>query len=188
MEIEVMRNPLKTLSLLTLFATAAGPTALATVTLSFVQQNTVIPTIGESAVVEVRADLTEAIIGWGLDLAVVDPSVATLTDLAVALPWDAAEATLDHDLFGATSLTSVGPGTDILLATLTFQAVGDGVTNIALLTSNDEDEGFALANWSGLDSVVFASGTITVPEPTSFLVCTLGGLLLGGMTRSRSPR
>ncbi len=68
----------------------------------------------------------------------------------------------------------VGPGTDILLATLTFEAFAPGTTEISLSISGDENEGFALGDFSGLDSVILPTGTITIPQPSTFVLLALG--------------
>jgi hypothetical protein len=97
--------------------------------------------------------------------------------------WDPALSTIDGDLLGGNidpiaNPNGIGPAAGILLATLTFQAFGLGTTPIALSTSGDEDEGFALSDLSGNDTVIFANGTITVPEPASLVLIALGGLVV----------
>lgn len=155
---------------------AAAP-AYGTVTLHFVPQNTVIPVVGNTANVEVRADFTQDIAGWGLDLNVFDTGVADLIGFSIGPAWDPVLASIDGDLLGGTSVAGVPAGAGILLATLTFQANGLGTTPISLSTSGDEDEGFALNDLSGLDAVNFANGTITVPEPASLVLIALGGIV-----------
>lgn len=89
----------------------------------------------------------------------------------MASHWDAAGSTIDGDLLGGNSLVNIGPGSDILLATLTFEALAPGTTSIAISIIGDEDEGFALDNLSGLASVAsFATRLITVPEPGSLVL------------------
>lgn len=165
----------KAVCLVALMALAATP-ALATVNLSFVLQDTTIPVVGGFANVEIRADFTETIAGWGLDLNVANPGVADLDSFTIGPLWDPVGASIDGDLLGGTSLLGVGPGANILLATLTFEAFGLGTTPISLSVSGEEDEGFALYFDPGLDAVVFAEGTITVPEPATLALVALGGL------------
>jgi len=148
----------KAVSLVAVMALAATP-ALATVNLSFVLQDTTIP-----------------VVGWGLDLNVANPGVADLDSFTIGPLWDPVGASIDGDLLGGTSLLGVGPGANILLATLTFEAFGLGTTPISLSVSGEEDEGFALYFDPGLDAVVFAEGTITVPEPATLALVALGGL------------
>ncbi|HRX85584.1 MAG TPA: PEP-CTERM sorting domain-containing protein [Phycisphaerae bacterium] len=165
-----------------LLALLAATPAFATVTLHFVPQDSFIPSVGGTTNVDIVADFTEGIGGWGLDLDVANPGVASLTGIAIGPLWDAAPSTLDGDLLAGTvfSPTGIGPGTGFLLATLTFTANGNGVTPIALSISGDEDEGFVLAaDAPQLDTdIVFANGTITVPEPASLALVALGGLVM----------
>lgn len=169
----------KAVSAAALLALVAAVPASATVTLHFVQQNTVIPTVGGTANVEIRADFTDAISGWGLDLNVSNPGVADLLSFTIGPDWDPATDTLDDDLLAglSESLTGVAAGSNILLATLTFQANGIGSTPISL-SVNNEDEGFVLADTIQLDATNFAAGSIIVPEPASLALVALGGLAL----------
>ena len=165
-----------TLSAVAVAALMSAAPAFGTVTLSFVAQNTTIPSVGGFANVEIRADFTEPILGWGLDLNVDDPGVADLDSFTIGPAWDPVLSSLDGDLLGGTAFPGpVGPGSNILLATLTFEAFGIGVTPISLSISGDEDEGFAI-DPSGLDSVVFAEGTIRVPEPAALTLLALGAV------------
>ena len=172
----------KAVPAIALLALIAATPAYATVTLNFVPQNSVIPTIGNTTNVEIRADFTQAVVGWGLDLNVANPGVADMTGFTIGPAWDPQLASIDGVLLGGTSLVDVGPGTNILLATLTFQAFGNGVTPISL-SANDIDEGFLLNDFVTFDSVNFANGTVTVPEPATLVLVALGGLLVQRRTR-----
>ena len=159
-----------------LLALIAAAPAFATVNVYFVPQNSSIPTIGNTTNVEIRADFTDAIIGWGLDVNVTNPGVADLTGFTVGPLWDPQLASPDTVLLGGTSITDVGPGANILLATLTFQAFGNGVTPISL-SANDFDEGFLKNDFVTFDTTIFCNGTVTVPEPASLVLVAVGGLL-----------
>lgn len=163
-------------------ACAMAVPAYATVTLSFVPTNTTIPSVGGTADIEIRADLTGAIVAWGLDLDVFDPGVADLSSFSIGPLFDAVGSSVDGDLLGGTvdpfaHPTGIGPGSNILLATLTFEAFGNGTTAISLSDSGDADEGFGLFA-GGFDTVVFANGSITVPEPASLALLAMGMLAL----------
>ncbi len=68
------------------------------------------------------------------------------------------------------------------MATLTFQAVAEGTTDILLLTDNQEDEGFLLDVPPPGNQVFlpdFVQGSITViPEPATLALLAFGGLAL----------
>jgi hypothetical protein len=170
------------LSAAALLALMAATPVAANVIVSLSPQESVIPAVGETTTVDIRATFTDGIIGWGLDVQVDQPDVANLIgytfgplwDGGVSIDGDGLSAISDPALFPA----GVGPGSDILLATLTFQAVGEGATPILLYVSGDEDEGFALSDLTGNDAVTLGSGMIVVPEPASLLLLSLGGLAL----------
>lgn len=171
-----MMRKWKAVSAVAVAALVSAAPAFGTVTLHFVAQDTTIPSVGGFANVEIRADFTEPIVGWGLDLNVDDPGVADLDSFTIGGLWDPALSTIDGDLLGGTSLDGVDPGTNILLATLTFEAFGNGLTPISLSTDGDEDEGFAI-DPTGLDSIVFAEGTIRVPEPAALTLLAIGAVV-----------
>lgn len=130
--------------------------------------------LGAAFDVELRASMSEPVLGWGLDLTY-DASKIQLTSAPVIAPAWVAFPAPDGDGLAGAALAAV-TGADVLLATLHFQAIGVGVSQLLLsATLSDLTEGFAL-DPSGFDSVSFESGSVTiVPEPAS------GALLLAGL-------
>lgn len=173
-------------AVLLLGAFALGTASADPITVGFVQQNSTIPTPGGTVNVDIVADIPEntAVVGWGLDLSIVNAAIANLTGAVVATPpWDAVTAP-DGD--GLAGLAPTPPGTGIwgnavILATLTFTGLMEGTTAIALSnTPGDLNEGFAIDPLlgGGFATVNYVGGTVTVlPEPTSLGLLALAGLL-----------
>jgi len=135
--------------------------------------------VGDIFTIDIVADMTNPIVGWGLDLTVTDPMYAnrTATDPVIGPDWDPAFAPDLDGLAGLAFPVGVsGPG--ILLATVEFQALALGTTNLVLsVTPGDLTEGFALYP-SGFDNYEFSLGTINVvPEPAALALLALGALI-----------
>ncbi len=135
--------------------------------------------VGDVFTIDIVADMTNDIVGWGLDLTVTAPAVAdrTLTEPVIGPNWDAAFAPDGDGLAGLAFPAGVS-GTGILLATVEFQALALGTTNLVLsVTPGDLTEGFALFP-SGFDDYQFSLGTINVvPEPAALALLALGALI-----------
>ncbi len=119
--------------------------------------------IGETVSVELRADLSLPVVGFGLDL--FPPSQLSVIGTPTIGPlWNAVAAPDGDGLAGLAPLTSI-QGTDVLLATIVFQGASPGVaTLVPGVTVGDLTEGFAL-NPLGFDTVQFEDAVIAVPEP-----------------------
>ena len=122
--------------------------------------------VGEFVDVDVVATFDSSIVGWGLDLTIEEPAYAGLTDVEIGPAWDPATQTLDGDLL-AGLVFPPGLTGEVLLATLTFEGLSLGTTDLTL-SYGDEDEGFQL-EVGGLDTdVTFNGGSIeVVPEPAT---------------------
>ena len=134
---------------------------------------------GETFTVDIVADITDAVLGWGLDLTIVDTTVVAPDGSPSVGPlWDAAIAPDGDGLVGLTFPDSV-VGSDVLLATLSFSAIGVGETDLlASVSPNDLTEGFPL-DPTGFSEIVFQPGHVTVtPEPAALFVVTAAGLPL----------
>ena len=135
--------------------------------------------------IDIVADINTPIVGWGMDLTIVTPAVASLTGgPVIPFPWLAAFAPDGDQLAGLASpfapVNGAVSGTDIILATLTFTADAPPETELLLsITPGDATEGFAL-DPTGLAEVQFEVGRIIVPEPASLVMlgCAVPACLL----------
>ena len=126
--------------------------------------------------VDVVADINTPVVGWGLDVDLSVPTIAsTFAAPSVAFPpWIAAAAADGDGLAGladpfAPTNGSVS-GIGILLATLTFHADAQGTTDLLMSTTpGDLSEGFPL-DPTGFATVTFEPGqVVVVPEPATLL-------------------
>jgi hypothetical protein len=130
---------------------------------------------GEPLSLELRADLSAPVLGWGLDLQFDDTVLTQASAPTIGPAWNAAFAPDGDDLAAAAFPTGIS-GTDILLATLDFEALAPGQTALTpSVTPGDLNEGFPL-DPTGFDTVTFEPATVTVlPEPATIA-------LLAGVT------
>jgi hypothetical protein len=132
--------------------------------------------------IDIVADMSLPIVGWGLDLTVVTPSVAdrTATPPVIGPDWNAAFA---PDLDGLAGLRFPNGFTGhTVLATVEFTPLALGSTDLLLsVTPGDLTEGFAIQPPPpGLfDVYTFNLGQIVVtPEPSALVLLALAGLAL----------
>lgn len=139
----------------------------------------------------VAREFTEDIDGFGLDV-VWDPSRLSLNSVAIdtgAWSFSSSEgdSTTTGHLFGVGGSTFFGNTGNFNLATLTFQAIGSGVTDIFLRNTMDP-----VFLWSSSGSVVspseFIKGSVevsSVPLPAGvwLMLSGLSTLLIGSRRR-----
>lgn len=131
-----------------------------------------------------NADInSEAISAWGLDLNF-DSSILSLDSLLVGPSFMATNT--DGDGLGG--LVPFGQdavsGSDILLATLNFTAIGLGNTDLfTSSTLGDINEGFYTAffqpiGYNDANTAISVTGNSEVPEPSAFLLMLLATIAL----------
>lgn len=134
--------------------------------------------------VDITADIPmeDAIVGWGMDLDLLGTSVS-IANIAIGPLFDAAISNPDGD--GLAALVPLGSlyGTDLLLATVTFNLNHLGSTGLVPNDDNPPDltEGFALnpPPAGAFATVIYCCGAINVvPEPASLVLLALGGLVV----------
>lgn len=137
----------------------------------------VVVDVGNLLEIAIVADISDPVLGWGLDLAVYDPAILSLVGIsAIGHLWIPGTAPDGDGLVGLAFPNSVS-GNDILLATLTFSADAIGETDLYTFTTpTDLTEGFPL-DPTGFADVIFEPGHVTVvPEPLTFWLLAMSGL------------
>ena len=129
--------------------------------------------VGETVAVDIMASFETPVVGWGIDMAIGEPTYADWVGTAIGLDWNASD-TLDHD--GLAGLRfDTGLTGDVLLATVTFEGLAAGQTLLTLSGGDDEDEGFLLEAGGLATNVQFSPATLTViPEPGGLALLAFG--------------
>ena len=145
---------------------------------------------GNPVSVDLVADLSNPILGWGLGVSF-NTAILSLTNVAIGPSW-APGIGFDGDGLAGLAFPAAISGNGIVLATLTFNTLGVGTSTLnAGITPLDLTEGFPL-DPTGFDTVSFTAGSIDVtintqnpiPEPSTILL--LGSGLIGlGIWRMR---
>ena len=142
--------------------------------------------LGENFTVGLVADISDPVVGWGLDVSALTRGIISPVGMPVIGPvWVPAYAADGDGLAGLAYPSSVsGPG--VLLATLTYHADALGEADLlAGVTPTDGTEGFAL-DPTGFATVDFQSGHIIVlPEPAAAMLLAAAGLSALGLRRRR---
>jgi len=132
--------------------------------------------LGANFTIDIVADITPPVVGWGLDLTRDNLPVASQVGLpAINFPWVAANAADGDSLcalaFPFAPVNGSISGDSILLATLTFHADSIGQTFLTpSATPGDLTEGFPLDPF-GFASAGYTPGLVIVtPEPACGLI------------------
>ena len=131
--------------------------------------------LGEVFTIDIVADIPDPVLGWGLDLAIVDPAIlSTVGAPAVGPDWFGTFAP-DGDGLAALAFPTSVSGNGVLLATMTFSADGLGETDLLLsTTAGDLTEGFPLDD-TGFGTISFEPGHVNViPAPGAALLGIVG--------------
>lgn len=158
---------------------AASPTRAAEVDVRVTPSESEVR-VNDVFTVDIVADLSVPVLGWGLDFSIDDPSVVSMGGVPqLASPW---AGVLAPDGDGLVALTNpIGSpisGTGTLLASITLQALQVGETDLRLaISAGDLTEGFAL-DPTGFATLSFVSAhvSVVVPEPHTWVLLLLGGL------------
>ena len=146
--------------------------------------------LGSNFTIDIVADIIPPVVGWGLDLSLDTPGIASQVGLpSINFPWILANAPDGDSLvalaFPFAPVNGSVSGSSIVLATLTFHADAIGQTYLTpSATPGDLTEGFPL-DPTGFASAGYTSGlVIVVPEPLSAMML----LPMWMIWRRRRPR
>lgn len=141
--------------------------------------------VGAPFSVDLLANIPDPVLGWGLDVTF-NTSVISLTGVTVASQWSPAAAADGDGLAGLAFPLPVS-GDNVLLATLSFDALTQGATTLeASATVGDLTEGFPLAS-GGFAEVIYTPGSVeVVPLPAAVWLFGSGLLGLIGVARRKT--
>ena len=139
---------------------AEPPASAGTVTVRFDPSSSVVG-VGETVSISIVADMSDPVVGWGLDLAFDDSVVGLVGDPNLGSVWWSAHASDDDGLVGLAFPDSVS-GLDVVLASLEVAGLAPGQTSLDLGTTPDDlTEGMPL-DPNGFDTLLVEAGQVTV--------------------------
>jgi len=136
--------------------------------------------LGDTVSVDIVAHILEddAVAGWGLDLDIIDPGVASWALGSIGASWFPATGA-DGDGLAGLAFPDPVWGVGTLLATVEVTGLSIGVADICpSVTPDDDTEGFVQKGGEFV-AANFLCGTITVvPEPATLSLVALAGLVI----------
>lgn len=150
------------------------------IVVNFDPVNSSIPAVGGTTLVNVVAEIpvNEPVLGWGIDLTLGNPAIASWTIDSFGPQWSSGTS-LDGDGLAGLHFPPPGVTGSVLLVTLQFTGLSEGLTSLTLSDSYPADlsEGFAL-DPTGFAVVHYNPGTLRVlPEPATLTLLALAGLV-----------
>jgi len=160
------------------------PASSGAVTVSFLPSDSVVA-LGDTFSVDIVADFTDPVLGWGLDVSF-DTSILALNGSPTISPLWTPTFAPDGDGLAALAFSNPVSGTGVLLATLSFDAIDFGTSDLmASVTMGDLSEGFPLVT-GGFDNLTVVAGSVTaVPIPAAVWLFGSGLIGLIGIARRR---
>jgi len=148
-----------------------------------IETSTPSPDLGSTFEVQIIADFTDPILGFGLDLDFDETELSVVAPPTIGPDWFGVFAPDGDGLAGLAGGAGV-LGTDVLLATVSLSADDAGLALLGLsITLDDLTEGFALIP-TGFDAVSFTGAEVQIsPEPSTSLLLTLGLVALSARSR-----
>jgi hypothetical protein len=129
--------------------------------------------------VDIIADIptADAIVGWGLDLNVALPAVASWTLSSIGPDWTGVPS---PDLDNLAGLAFPNPISGIsVLATVEFTGLTPGVTGIMPgVTPGDQTEGFVKLGGAFVPAGFTGATVEVIPEPATLTLLALAGLVV----------
>lgn len=176
MEVKEAMKRLSALAACSVFLACVSAATAGLVTVRFDPPDQTV-NLGDPFSVSLVADISDPVLGWGLDFTIANPSVAALSGPPVIGPQWFPFSTPDGDGLGGIAFPNSISGNNVLLATLNFTADSLGDTNLLLsVTPGDLTEGFPL-DPTGFATLSFEPGHVTViPEPASVAILAFAGL------------
>jgi hypothetical protein len=141
-----------------------------------------------------RDELTDAVIGYGFDVAVSNPLVLSFLGATSGPLFDPPTPEPGTDVFGAASGFAIFPPVSepLLLATLHFKTTGTGPSSITISSDlSNFFQGLQFLNDPIQESIstriaVTAVAPTAVPEPATLVLSSIG--LIGMVSRRRKRR
>jgi hypothetical protein len=148
--------------------------------------------VGDIFDVDVVASIQDPVLGWGLDVSYDTGVLSQVGSPVIGGDWNVVFTPDGDGLAGIAPFPTSVSGTDVLLATLSFEALAAGsIVLSASATPGDLTEGFPLVPPGGFAEVTFEDGAVSVasasqiPEPETFALLGLG---MAGMVFGRRRR